>query len=506
MNTVNLNLLQNASMPGAGAVFHNDRYDLLLVQVEGTFSGLNLILEGRVESDGGPWEPISGWSAGEADRLTEQISAKGIYEFTIAGIVEIRLRIVSISGGHVTATGVTVSTADNSSYPSIDSPFGVVFGDSALFIKGVAEQIFFDPVTGNIVGYDKTPTAAAVTVTVNLQEITGGMGNKLVGVLPDTVRISGTYTSSAFSLETRERIMGGQIAYNAVSKVCETITADTTVLTVSKTPAPALGEDPDERLCWCYVRREGDETTRGQNAEVDAATGTVQNYATEVGKRYEVTYFSHIVSAQMLPVPSIWNPVVMTVQERYGVYARQNGSAEKGILKGWLYFIVPRAILNANAGLTASQTEASDTEGNWIALPEKPENMPFCDCAEIFHPAAYYVYVPCSGENEAVKSIVSVGNGLTLKAGRTAQLPLKLVMPDDSIIQPDFETINYVSDDESVATVDPRGIVTGISAGETVVHAFFSKANGAMLDCGTPISVTGTRSASVISPDNITVE
>ena len=494
MQSLNLDFLRNAAEAGPGPVFRNDRYNLAVAQISGAFQTLSLMLEGRTDIGEGEWEQIAGWNVSDPNTKVSAVSEEGIYEFPIESVKEFRFRILSVSGGAVNAVGVLYDGTDNTVYPYAPAGQTLVFGDPALFVKGVAEQIFFDPLTGNIIGYDKTATEGSVSITANLSEITGGMGNRLIGVIPDTARISGTYTSAAFSLETRERIMGGQIAYNAVSTVCETITADSMVLRVSRPPAPSLAEDPNDTTYWCYIRYiGGDVPGEWREMRVNPRTRTVVRFIVEPGDRFEVIYYTHNASAQMLPVPTIWNPVIMTVQERYGVYAKQNGSAEKGILRGWLYFIVPRAILNADAGLNASQTAAADTAGNWIALSEKPENMPYCDCGSNAHPLAYYVYVPCSGEYDAVTDAVSVGFGLTLKAGRSAQIPVKLVMPDDSLIQPDYATLNYMSDDDAVATVDGGGIVTGESAGETFVHAYVTKSDGTIIDCATRVVVEGTR-------------
>lgn len=505
MRTLNLDFLKNAGAAGYGPVFRNDKYSLAIAQVEGHFASVSLTLEGRVNLSG-PWVAISGWKVSAPDAKASEVTAVGIYEYPIEGIVEFRFRVVSVAGGTVSVSGVLYDAADGSMYPQGAGAGSITFGDPALFVKGVAEQIFYDPSTGNIVGYDKTATEGSVSISVNLSEITGGMGNQLIGVLPDTARVSGTYTSAAFSLETREKIMGGEIAYNAVSQVCETVTAQSAVLTVTGSPAPSIGESKDDGYYWCYVRHVGDADNKGTNVSVDPVTGNVRDYAATTGEKYEVTYFSHVVSASMLPVPSVWNPVMMTVQTKYGVYSKQNGSAERGILKGWLYFIAPRCVLNADAGVNASQTANADTAGSWIALPEKPENMPVCDCSDAAHPMAYYVYVPCSDENDAVAGIVSVGRGLTLKHGKSAQLPIKLVMPDDSLIQPDFSTLGYMSENELVATVNNSGVVTGISEGNTVVWAYVNKSDGSSLSCSTIVVVEGNPVMLISQLGNIFVD
>lgn len=521
MQSLNLDFLRGVTSVGTGPVFRNDRYSLAVVQIDVERTGedspgsfriieLDMILEGRTDEDG-EWVEIQGWSVGNPSQPIPPpgdfivTPDSGIYEYPIEHVVEFRFRVRNANFVRVSAVGVLYDAGEGTVYPYPPVGQTVTFGDPRLFVKGEAEQIFFDPVTGNIIGYDKTATEGSVSITANLSEITGGMGNQLIGVLPDTARISGTYTSAAFSLETRERIMGGDIAFNAVAQTCETVAADGETLVVSGTPAPALGESKADETYWCYVKHVGSAADKGTNALIDPDTRAVRNYAAERGERYEVTYFTHRISAQTLPIPSTWNPVMMTVQQRYGVYARQNGSAEKGILRGWLYFIVPRAILNADAGVSATQGSTAATSGNWIALPERPENMPLCDCSDTAHPLAYYVYVPCGGANDAVEDIISVGSGMSVRTGRSKQLPIKLVMPDDTLIQPDFYSLNYYSEDDGTATVDAGGIVTGVDEGETVVHAYLTKTHGEVLDCATAVSVIGAASALTSNPDHILI-
>ena len=78
-------------------------------------------------------------------------------------------------------------------------------------------------------------------------------------------------------------------------------------------------------------------------------------------------------------------------------------------------------------------------------------------------------------------------------------------MNDDTLVQPDFSRMNYMSNDDSVATVDNDGFVTGESSGSTVVNVYLSKADGTMLTAACPVTVTGMRAAVSVNPQNITV-
>lgn len=500
-DVLNYEFFRRTTTAGISDALVNESYTLLVAQVEGAFDSLDLVLECRVQ-EGAEWVTVAGINLSAFDGAAERITAPGIYQFPIEGVREIRLRVVTISGGWVTVGGVLYDSADGSTAPKPISQ-SLMFGDPALFVKGAAEQIFFDPQTGNIVGYDKTATESAVSTSVNLTEITGGIGNRLIEVLPDTVRIEGTYTAAAFSLPTRAAIMGGNIAYDAVSTTCETITAGSATLTVSAPPAPALGENPSDGSYWCYVKERGADEQSGVNVGINPSTRQVENFSAEAGKVYEVTYSTHKASSQSLAIPSRWNPVIMTVQIRYAVYAKQGGRMEQSAFAGWLYFVAPRCILNADAGISATQTGNATTGGSWLALSTKRENMPGCECDDGRRPTAYYVYVPCVNPNDRVFDVVSVGNGLTLRAGQSDRIPVKLVMADDSLVQPDFATLGYRSENDRIATVTNDGMVEGHSAGETVIWTYLNKSDGSMISCQTRVLVTTTRTVLSANRNNI---
>ena len=502
-DVLNFEFFKREMETGVSKTLVNDSYTLLVVQIEGQFDALDIVVEGRVQADTGEWVSIAGMSVSDLSGAVEYVSASGVYQYPIEGIREIRLNLRSITNGWVTASGVVYDSAEGLTAPQPISQ-SIKFGNTSLFVKGAAEQIFFDPATGNIVGYDRTATDCATTTSVNLTEVTGGIGNKLIQVLPDTARISGTYTAQAFSLQTRAAIMGGNVAYDAVSTMCEKIKSTSETLTIAGNPAPAPGENATDAAYWCFVSKIGG-NTRGTNYGVDPVTKQVQGFFAEVGKIYEVTYYAHKTSARSLAVPSQWNPVMMTVQIRFAVYARQGYGDAQGVRAGWLIFVAPRCILNADAGIDGTQTGNATTGGSWLALSTRGENLPQVNCADGKAPCAYYVYVPCENPNDGVFDVVSVGEGLTLGAGQTEQLPIKLVMGDDQLVQPDFATLGYYSENEAVAMVSNKGIVTGVSAGETFIRTFLNKSTGAQITCRTRVVVTNTRSVLRANRGNIRV-
>lgn len=358
----------------------------------------------------------------------------------------------------------------------------ITLGNPNLFSKGLAELIFYDPSTGNIIGFDNVGVDSAITTSVNLQEITGGLGNALIGVLPDTARLSGTYNSQAFSLETRRLITGGALAYNAKAPVCETIKASSATLTVSRTPVKHYGQPEADTTCWCYIKPQGAATYAGTNYELDPATKQVQNFTATVDTTYEVYYFAANASAQSLAIPDVFNPVNVTVSIKFGMYAKQNNAVSGGTLQGWLYVVVPYAILSGDAGISANQTANATTDNSWMALSPDSNGLTCTDCALSGNPLAYYVYVPCGDAAAEVKGLAVVGGGVATTISGTVQIPVKYVMPDDSLVQPTYTDLSYESGTTGVATVSSAGVVSGVSAGSSVITVTLTKADGTTVE------------------------
>lgn len=363
-----------------------------------------------------------------------------------------------------------------------------VFGDPRLFVMG-AELTMYDPETGNVVGYDNVGSDAAINYTFDFTEVVGGMQNQLVGLIPHTTRLTGSYTSQAFSLAHRALLSGGTLSYNAVSPVCETITATAAALTVSRTPARAQSQSSSDTLAWCYVREHGATTYEGINYGVNISTKVVQNFTATSGKQYDVFYFTQWASAQQLALPAGANPSIVSVHQKWAVYSEQNGSRAQGTLQGYLYVVVPRAMLEGDAGIDGSQTSNSTTSYSWRALSGAASNMPVCaDCDSSTADIAYYVYVPCGTEYSQIADLAFIGGDPLLYVGADKQLNFRAVMKDGSVVFPDYSAFTYTSATPAKATISATGVLHGVAVGSSkitvsftddkgVVHQFYTTAN-----------------------------
>lgn len=363
-------------------------------------------------------------------------------------------------------------------------------GDPNLFVKGIAEVTIKDPSTGNIIGFDKVASEGSITSSINMGEITGGVGNPLLITIPDTTRITGALTSQAFSLEQRALTSGGQITYNGITPVCEHVTATTATLTVTGNPVKQYGQSANDVLAQCFVREHGAGSYMGTNYGVDMKTKQVANFVAMAGTEYDVFYFVNNASAKVLELSSNFAPSVASLEYKFNVYAKQNGSTGNGTRVGFLYFIVSKAQFGGDVGISANQTTNATTDYAWKALADV-DNLPSCEgCAENGSPYAYYVYVPCASSTSSVEALAVIGGGVSVAVGGSAQIPVKYVMPNGETVQPTYSDMTYAVATQSTATVSTNGVVQGASAGNTVVTITLTKADNTVLTTYCQVAVT----------------
>nr|DAF90885.1 MAG TPA: hypothetical protein [Siphoviridae sp. ctnMR5] len=352
------------------------------------------------------------------------------------------------------------------------------FGSPNLFVKGIAEVSIRDNQTGNIIGYDRVASEGAITSSINMGEITGGIGNPLLITIPDTTRITGSLTSSAFSLRQRALISGGTLANNGQAPVVETEISPSAggVLTIPNLatypPVRPYGQNANDTYAWCSVKEHGATAYSGTNVGIDIATGVVQG-TYDTNKKYDIFYTTTLAAAKVLDLPSNFTPSVAHLSYKFNVYAKQSDNSTKnGSITGYLYFIVPNAQFTGDVGISASQTANATTDYSWNALATD-ENLPatgdFRNCYNSASPYAYYVYVPCGASESDIAGLFVEGGLVSVVEGATKQIPVKYLMKDGTTAQPIYTALTYTPAQTSTATVSASGVVTGGTAGNTTV-------------------------------------
>lgn len=334
-----------------------------------------------------------------------------------------------------------------------------------LFAKGTCNVVVSDPATGNIDYQSNKVQTSQLTTSVSMNEIRAGLGNAIAIQLPTDSAINLELTAADFSMKTRAMQLGSTVTYNAAAPVCEVIEATTTTLTVTSDSAPVAPQGYSKVLC--YVNDGESDASTGYEINED---GEVVGFTAVPGNTYRVYYWINNASAQQLTAYSVFAPAVKHVTIQIAVYSTENAdSASQSSLVGWLYCIIPRMQFSAKADTDGSQSGNVTSMLSGTALSYDPDaDVTVCtDCG--LSELAYWVYVPNGSALQSVEALAVIGGGMNLVVSDSAQVPVRFLMEDGSLVVPDYSLMSYQSSDSTKATVSATGLVTAVAAGSATI-------------------------------------
>ena len=355
-----------------------------------------------------------------------------------------------------------------------------------LFAKGTCNVVVSDPATGNIDYQSNKVQTSQLTTSVNMNEIRAGLGNAIAIQLPTDSAVNLELTSADFSMNTRAMQLGSSVTYNAAAPVCEVITANSTTLTVTSSAAPVAPQGFNKPIA--YVN---DGVTDASTAyEIDAGKNIV-GFTAAPGTTYRVYYWLNNASAQQLTAYSVFAPAIKHVTLQIAVYSTENtSSASQASLVGWLYCIIPRMQFSAKADTDGSQTGNVTSVLSGTALSYDPDaDVTVCtDCG--LSELAYWVYVPNGDVTQSVVSLAVIGGGLSIVNAASAQIPVRFLMDDGSLVVPDYTLMTYASNPSGKVTVSTSGLITATATGTTTVTATLKSDN--TKTASVPVTVTAS--------------
>lgn len=338
-----------------------------------------------------------------------------------------------------------------------------------LYAKGTCNVVVRDISTGDVEYQSNKVQTNQFTTSCDLGAINAGIGNPIAIQIPHNSAVNMTLTSADFSMQMRAMQVGTTVAYNGVGPVCEVVTASNGKLTVSKIPAAPYGYTTP----ICNVVKVGDANADGMAYEMDPETQTVINASVTDGQQYTVFYFANEASNQYFNVGGMFSPAVKHVTVQIAIYsAAGTSNALQGSKVGDLYYIIPRMQFSGKADIDGSQTSAATTDMSGTALTYDDATQ-FGACNDCAVPGlAQVLYVPAGGATTDVIGLVVVGGVINMQAASTLQVPVKYVMKDGTLAQPDYTALNYTipSEGQQYVNVDDNGLLTSTStAGETTI-------------------------------------
>lgn len=343
----------------------------------------------------------------------------------------------------------------------------ITFTDKRLYVKGTCTITLRDIATGNIWYQSDKTQSGNVTLSVNLNEIRAGLGNPISAMIPSDSSMQVNFTQADFNLMAKAAQAGGIHRYSAPSWKCEVITATSNTLTINvakNMPVAALGTSKPKVFVQ-VVGAESPIASDGVAYDVNTETGAVDYVATR-GVTYKLTYMVQNISAEVVEIGSLLDPKVGYFESQHPVYANESGAGAQGTRVGWLYVIVPCLKLQADASITGDQGTPDTTIISGQAIAYDPSVVP-AECADCTSSnLGYYVYVPDDAAAN-ITGLAVVGGVTSVVKSETAQLDVRFVMGDGSLVKPVDTTTGFtyeLSGAPSGTTINTSGLITAGSA------------------------------------------
>ena len=383
--------------------------------------------------------------------------------------------------------GYTASASSNAAqitiYPQYrqrsDNPM-ITFTDKSLFLKGIGNVLLTDPDTGDILYQSKQFNTGNITTSVNMSEIRAGLGNPVVAALPSDANLNVEFTAADFSLFAKGAQVGAAMSYGAPVPVAQTVTASGTSISIDVSDGVPVAElGMSEAMCYVQVVDAASPIARDGKAYPITSGGAVTGFEATNGVKYKVWYYIQKATAHKAVIGSLMDPRVVHFTASFAVYANVGGSANSGTRVGWLYVTVPRLKLQANAGINGDQSNNDTTIISGMALSEDSAVVSDVTdlCGDASNDLAYYVYSPCS-DAQIVQGLVVIGGVVSLPISTSKQIPVYLVMPDNSLVKPTSYSTGFTYTGTGLpsgTTVSAAGVIAaGSTAGDGEIEIAYT--------------------------------
>lgn len=331
-----------------------------------------------------------------------------------------------------------------------------------LYVQGIYSFEFYDIADDALLFQSRYISEANITTSTNLNAIKGGIGNATLIQIPSDAELKVAMTAQNFTLDGLSLNTGAQIMPEATYRVQETVTlGEGGVGKVPAEPVSAEGSRTGDIVGYvnCATKVVIDPDTR----EFTVPEG-------KAGDIVCIAYFTRNANAEMFTIGSNFSPKVGRAILRTPIYSSDGiGNSNEGIKVGELQIVIPRAQLDGNLNINLSQTSNATTVLNMTALVDYSVKTGECpnDDGVLGH-IIQVLYTDSIWDS--IDKLVVVDCGVTVEEGETAKLVVKgYDTTTESLVNIPYEDLRFVSNDENVATVNAKGVVTGVAEGVTTV-------------------------------------
>lgn len=331
-----------------------------------------------------------------------------------------------------------------------------------LYVQGVYDFEFYSIGTDELLFQSRYITESNITTSTNLNAIKGGIGNATLIQIPSDAELKVQMTAQNFTLEGLGLNTGATIMPNGIYRVSDEVTLEAQGKGhVKSNPVAALGSRTEEIVG--YVNCSTKVTIDPETKEFTVPEG-------KEGDKVCISYFTMSANAEMFVIGSNFSPKVGRAVLRTPIYSADGTyDSTAGIKVGELQIVIPRAQLDGNLNLDLSQTSNATTVLNMTALVDW--SVQTGGCPSDNGTLGYIVQILYTESIwDSVDELVVMDCGVTVEEGSTARLIVKgYNATTDEFVNVPYGDLTFTSGAEGTATVDEKGIVTGVAQGETTI-------------------------------------
>lgn len=329
-----------------------------------------------------------------------------------------------------------------------------------LYVQGIYSFEFYDIASDALLFQSRYISESSITTSTNLNAIKGGIGNATLIQIPSDAELKVAMTAQNFTIDGLVLNVGTSIMPNGIYRVQdEVVLGEGGKGKVKSNPVAALGSRTYDVVGYVNC---------ANKVSIDPETKEFTVVNGKEGDRVCISYFTQSSNAEYFVIGSNFAPKIGRAVLRTPIYSSDGiQNSNEGIKIGELQIVIPRAQLDGNLNIDLSQTSNATTVLNMTALVDY--SVTTGECPKDDGTLGYIVEILYTTSIwDTVDRLVVVDCGTTLQVGEKEKLNVKGYNEAmDSLENVPYEDLTFTSGDEAVATVDEKGVVTAVAAGET---------------------------------------
>ena len=332
----------------------------------------------------------------------------------------------------------------------------------SYLVAGVGTVQLFDPSTHALILTSKTLTNEGLNFGSSAEEARGGMGNALLGKYYHDTSFGLTLTDQLFDLQYLSLNCGGSITAASDIMTNEQVTVSTAgQITVSQTPVNFMGGT----YGWYKKPSESDDkyklvTFSGKNASIDTAL---------VGDVYCVKYFYKNNSARQFVVNTAYVPSIVYAVATFPLFKAGTSTEQytSSSQIGEIQVTIPNFQLEGAQELSLTSGGIATSSLNGSALATFSGNS---GCSDKGYYAIISEVIYAKNAFDNVVSIAIADSDITLAENETQKLVVYAIYSDGTAPTVlDNGLFTFTSTDDTKASVDNDGVVTGVAQGSATI-------------------------------------